>query len=505
MKARFCALLTSSILVSAAGAKSQPVMDGAGQPRWAQSSVHEAARLRKAPATASHRGTNTTAASATGEATPNDVPQASSVRNAQGVSSTFQPSGDLTNPSTEAFFQALGTNERTCQTCHQPDAGWTITPKNIKRLFRSDSSAPLFRTVDGAVCGSADTSTPSAAAAAYALLINKGLIRVFLPMPDTGKLQFSITQVDDPYHCTNDPAQGLTSPATGIVSVYRRPLPSTNLPFEHELMWDGREPSLESQAVDAVAIHMQGTARPSAEQAARAAQFESGLYSAQARDKSAGDLVDENAQGGATALSATSPQAVSDVLTGGSATPAAMTLFAAWSGDPDERKASIARGENVFNEKTFAITNVRGLNDQPGFTTVTGTCATCHNAPNVGNHGSKLPLDIGVTTAPAAIPGGGDNLSSPDYPVFTLHCDSGPLAGTTRLVTDPGVAMITGQCADIGKLKVPTLRNLAARPPYFHNGSAPDLANMVEFYQHRFNIGFSDQETTDLIAFLSAL
>lgn len=493
MKARLCALLTSSILVSALGAKSQPVENGSSQPRWAQSSAHEASRLRAKPVT---RGA---------EATPDDVPQASSVRNLQGVSSTFQPMGDLSNPSAETFFQSLGTNERTCQTCHQPDAGWTITPRKIKSLFRSDSSAPLFRAVDGAVCGNADTSTPAAAATAYRLLINKGLIRVFLPMPDAGTLQFSITQVDDPYHCTSDSAQGLSSPTTGLVSVYRRPLPSTNLPFEHELMWDTREPSLESQAVDAVAIHMQGTARPSSDQMARATQFESGLYSAQARDKSAGDLTDENTPGGAVALSTMPAQGVDDVLSGGSATPAAMTLFASWNGDPDERKASIARGENVFNEKTFNIAAVKGLNDQPGFTTVTGTCATCHNGPNVGNHGSKLPLDIGVTAAPAAIPGGGDNLSSPDYPVFTLHCDSGPLAGTTRLVTDPGVAMVTGQCADIGKLKVPTLRNLAARPPYFHNGSAPDLANVVAFYQTRFNIGLSDQETTDLIAFLSAL
>jgi cytochrome c peroxidase len=72
-------------------------------------------------------------------------------------------------------------------------------------------------------------------------------------------------------------------------------------------------------------------------------------------------------------------------------------------------------------------------------------------------------------------------------------------------VTDPGRALITGQYADIGKLKGPILRGLAARAPYFHNGSAGTLQDLVEFYDQRFSIGFTDQQKADLVAFLNSL
>ncbi len=65
--------------------------------------------------------------------------------------------------------------------------------------------------------------------------------------------------------------------------------------------------------------------------------------------------------------------------------------------------------------------------------------------------------------------------------------------------------VITGQCADIGKVKGPILRGLAARAPYFHNGSAASLAEVVDFYDQRFAIGLTTAEKTDLVAFLSSL
>jgi cytochrome c peroxidase len=65
--------------------------------------------------------------------------------------------------------------------------------------------------------------------------------------------------------------------------------------------------------------------------------------------------------------------------------------------------------------------------------------------------------------------------------------------------------MITGKCADIGKLKGPVLRALAARAPYFHNGAAATLNDAVEFYDQRFNLSLSTQQKTDLVAFLGSL
>ena len=83
--------------------------------------------------------------------------------------------------------------------------------------------------------------------------------------------------------------------------------------------------------------------------------------------------------------------------------------------------------------------------------------------------------------------------------------DYGETTGEIINTTDPGRAMITGKCADIGKVKGPILRGLAARPPYFHNGSAATLEEVVDFYNTRFQLGLTRSEKADLLAFLRAL
>ena len=62
-----------------------------------------------------------------------------------------------------------------------------------------------------------------------------------------------------------------------------------------------------------------------------------------------------------------------------------------------------------------------------------------------------------------------------------------------------------GNCADIGKMKRPILRGLASRAPYFHNGAAATLLDVVNFYDQRFGIGFTEQQKQDLVAFLNTL
>ena len=77
--------------------------------------------------------------------------------------------------------------------------------------------------------------------------------------------------------------------------------------------------------------------------------------------------------------------------------------------------------------------------------------------------------------------------------------------GEVIATTDPGRALITGKWKDIGRFKGPVLRGLAARPPYFHNGSAADLDAVVDFYDQRFGLGLTPQERSDLVAFLRTL
>ncbi|HEX8010165.1 MAG TPA: hypothetical protein VF814_04420 [Casimicrobiaceae bacterium] len=66
-------------------------------------------------------------------------------------------------------------------------------------------------------------------------------------------------------------------------------------------------------------------------------------------------------------------------------------------------------------------------------------------------------------------------------------------------------ALITGRCKNIGRFEGPILRALAAREPYFHNGSAASLSDVLDFYSQRFGIGLTDAEKSDLIAFLRRL
>jgi len=121
-----------------------------------------------------------------------------------------------------------------------------------------------------------------------------------------------------------------------------------------------------------------------------------------------------------------------------------------------------------------------------------GNCTVCHDTPNAGNHSVKAPLDIGL----------GNPTIARYLPVYTLR----NLAdGTTVRTTDPGRAMITGKWSDVGKFNGPVLRVLAARAPYFHNGSAATLEKAIEFYDTRFRIGLTATEKADLAAFLRTL
>lgn len=429
-----------------------------------------------------------------------------------GAVATFQPGG-ATIPANNAFFQNLGTNGRTCFTCHQPQSGWTVSAADVAdRFATSGGTDPIFRLVDGATCPSADVSTLAARQRAYELLIDKGLIRIGLPMPSG--TQFRVTAVKDPYGCNTDPGTGLTSPTSGIVSIYRRPLPATNLGFLSAIMWDGREPSLASQAKDATLGHAQANPNPGPTDAqiADIVAFESGIYTAQEIDATVGSLHQDGALGGPVKLSL-QPFfiGINDPLgknpTGATFNPAIFDVYRPWlsatgADDEVEHRLSIARGEELFNTTNINITGVAGLNDVLGVASIPGFCGTCHDTPNVGNHSVKAPLDIGIADAGAKSP---PVLDTSALPVFTLKCTDGPLAGKTFKVTDPGRALISGQCADIGKIKGPILRGLAARAPYFHNGSAATLADVVDFYDQRFGIGFTQQQKTDLVNFLNTL
>ncbi len=446
------------------------------------------------------------------QATPPVIPQFEQHFNPSGRLATLQPGGP-TATAQNAFFGTLGTNGRSCITCHQPQDGWSISAASVQSRFSASyGTDPIFRLVDGATCPSNDVSSNDAKLQSYRLLLNKGLLRIGLPVPAT--TEFQVASVNDPYHCNTNSATGLTSPTTGIVSVYRRPLPSSNVGFLSAIMWDGREPSLLSQAIDATLGHAQANAEPNAVQQQQIVNFESGIFTAQFFDYGAGPLNGDGATGGPESL----PKqlagffiGINDPLglnpTGTPFTSQIFDVYKAWQNirDPGgltSHRNSVARGEDLFNNTPINITNVGGLNDALKQASIPGFCGTCHDTPNVGNHSVKAPLNIGVANAGATAP---PALNISDLPVFTLQCVNGSLAGQTFVVTDPGRALISGKCEDIGKIKGPILRGLAARAPYFHNGSAATLMDVVNFYNERFGIGFTEENKRDLVAFLQSL
>jgi cytochrome c peroxidase len=445
--------------------------------------------------------------------TPPVIPRFSAASDSTGAVATFQFYG-ATFTSNNAFFKNLGTNGRTCFTCHQPQFGWTVSAAGVADRFTASAGTdPIFRLVDGATCPNVDVSTFAAKQQAYKLLISKGLIRIGLPIP--AGAEFSVTAVNDPYQCNTNPVTGLTSPTSGIVSTYRRPLPSTNLAFLSGIMWDGREPSLSNQAVDATLGHAQASTPPTTDQVAEIVAFETGIFTAQVFDDKAKDLGGEDGGlGGPMALSLQRAKffiGVNDPL-GGNPTGAPFTsqifdLYRPWLGlygndRVAAQRRSVARGEELFNNTNINITGVSGLNDDLNVASIPGFCGTCHDTPNVGNHSVKAPLNIGVANAGVNAP---PVLDISGLPVFTLTCNQGALAGAIYVVTDPGVAMISGKCKHIGRFKGPILRALASRAPYFHNGSAATLMDVMNFYNQRFGIGLTDQQKGDLVNFLNTL
>jgi cytochrome c peroxidase len=413
---------------------------------------------------------------------------ATAFANDAGAAETVGPI-DRSNP----FFLSLGTNGRACVTCHEEDQGFAITPAGVRARFDATGGThPLFRRNDGSVSPVASVATVEERRAAYALLLSRAVIRVGLPVP--AGAEFTLEAVDDPY--------GFASASE--LSLFRRPLPSTNLRFLSTRMWDGREPSLANQIVDATLGHAEATFTVQSQMDA-ILSFETGIHTAQAKDRLAGDLSTKDVSGGPQALSKLPFfLGINDPLggnpTGTPFNPNAFTLFNGFAppskpkpGAADQRRYSIFRGQQIFNTRPITITGVAGVNDLLGVPSLTATCTTCHNTPDVGNHSVPFMLDLGLTT---------EARRTPDVPLYTLRNTA-----TNELVktTDPGRALITGLWVDIAKFKGPILRGLSARPPYFHDGSAATLDEVIAFYDARFLIGLSPQDHQDLVAFLQAL
>ena len=338
--------------------------------------------------------------------------------------------------------------------------------------------------------------------------------------------------------------------------MYRRPLPSTNLRFLSAVMFDGRESTpatgttkilysnyptsllndLAHQSVDATINHAQGDGtRPTPAEQQQIVNFEMALFTAQTIGNYAGRLDAHGANGGPVALttqpfflsinSSVNPLVPTLETPGGLVTPgdrkftpAIFNPFDAWAALPvPSPRAAVARGQAIFNSRPINISGVAGINDDlsagglvaGGIPSFTGTCGTCHDTPNVGNHSFPTPLDIGTgdpsPSNTSANLGGLDVSYLPAITVCKTDLATGRPTSICKTTTDLGQALIDGRFDHVGKIKGPILRGLSARAPYFHNGSARTLLDAVQFYEGRFGLVLTPQEESDLVAFLSVL
>jgi hypothetical protein len=431
------------------------------------------------------------------------------------------------------FFEPIGNNGRACVTCHQPANAMSVSVESIRERWKATSGRdPIFAAIDG----SNNPSLPQDKESSHSLLLNRGLFRIGLPWPPKGVTpEFEITVVSDPTGVNRDPVWGLAS-AHPTISVFRRPRmaanlkyvlapdlgpfnvklgvlldkdPDTGQPVSMNMMADARAGTLKIQALSAFHDHMEGVGGLTAEQLQRIIAYESQVYAAQVWDKHAGDLAEP---GGPQALG---PAALLREPAGVLNSPAkpVFLFFDPWkqakAGDArSEFRASVARGSDIFHNRTFWVRNVTHINSIGLGNPAKRSCAVCHNAVMSGMDRAPGWVDLGTTNYPTWTEPKVWSENS-ELPVFKLTCRADakphPYLGRVIYSSDPGRALITGKCADIGAITMGQFRGLAARAPYFSNGSARNLMELVDYYDRRFDMRLTTQEKQDLVNFLGVL
>jgi hypothetical protein len=394
---------------------------------------------------------------------PNNFP----FPNPAGFAATYSTAGfvDLNNP----FHVPQGTNGRSCESCHLVQAGWSIRPIDVELKFLlTQGNDPIFNKLD-ANNPKAEPTTVQQKYALYSML-RKGLFRRGGALPNNA--EFEIVAVDDPLGAGG---------STTRFEAFRRPLATANFHIAKNIGWHDQNTNgsgdvhagLIAQADGNITGAQQGPpATP--ETLESIVTYEEGLRFAQQYVFGVGFLNTCGAKGGPENLS-TQPAALGP-----------FSLYDAWinlapgscSGkSADRKRAQIARGQQLFNAQN------------PGGR----SCGGCHNAANNGSNVNGTLFDVGASRA---------EFRKPGMPLYTLRNKT---TLVDRKTTDPGRAIRTGRWADIDKFKTPSMRGLAARAPYFHNGIAPTLKDVVIHYEVALGFVFTAKEREDLVAFMEAL
>jgi cytochrome c peroxidase len=342
--------------------------------------------------------------------------------------------------------ETFGGNGRTCQSCHTRGSR-TISPEQAQALFAQDPGDPLFQGDARDDFGSSSPlpclgAAPSACGATFDRFLAHATIVVGIDLHEA-------VTVDD----------------TSARRVFlNRGIPSTvDTPaLVLELMSDGRAPTLQAQARDALAGHANvHDVRDSVLN--KIAAFESTEFSR--------------------------PELESFALGGPPPTL------------PEGSTEAERRGRTFF----VAPTEI----GKEGF------CGMCHSGPMLDTSAIALPLP-GGDGLPTLI-GAGARFSTTF--VSERNALGNPLRlwtiraadGTARSIVSPdiGRAAITGLWADVNEFKIPSLWNSRNTAPYFHDNSAKTLEEVVDHYLDivapTFGLSFTEEERADILAYLRLL
>lgn len=365
------------------------------------------------------------------------------------VASTAAPQGQGNAVSQgKRLFDAetFGGNGRTCRTCHSETTG-TLSPADVQQLFKTHPNDPLFLT-DGSDDGNG-TGTSR--------IRQHATIRMSIPLHPNVKL-------------------AATPRATNAI-VFRGIPTTLNMPALEErerlrgvdpvIMLDGRQPTLERQALGAIQDHAQGTVAVSGADLQRIKEFE------------------------LTNTFFSSPE---------------VRKFASGGPEPELPRGNTAaekRGRRFFEDVVDFVDFKHGA------------CAGCHAGPMLDRTNLFAELVFGVpqgtrfqNIAVSLIDANGMHATPQAFIVkdSTGHEE-------TFFSTDPGRSLITGVSpledptfSNWEAFKIPQLRGIRDTGPYFHDNSAKTLEDVMKHYDVFFGPGFfTDQDNADIVAFMKLL
>ena len=417
--------------------------------------------------------------------------------NGSGSHQTISTTGNVnvSNP----FFLSLGTNGRACVSCHQPAAAWGITPVRFSRSStRATARIRSSDLNDGSNAPNLPVTTVAQRRTAYSLLLNRGVIRVGLPIPANAEFDLVHGRRSVPLR---ERRRALPVPSAAAVDEPQVPGDGhVGRPRDRRGRADRRRSGDPVQRRDPRARPGRGRSDGGAAPGDRRLRDRAvhGADHRHARREPDGRWRDGRPRGPVQPAVPHRHQRRARRRPGRHAVLYPRVQHLRRVGRPDGLDAGggprldRARPGHLQHPAVHHLGRSRrqrrARHPEPD--------RDLHHLPrrpNAGNHSVGLPLDLGLTDP--------NTFNTDTTPRYTLRNKT---TGEIIRTSDPGRSLIDGKWGHVATFKGPILRGLAARPPYFHNGFAASLPDVVKFYDTRFHIGLDAQAAADLAAFLSA-